>query len=201
MTPGTPGREAGFAVPGWPGAPAVLAWAPAAAGGLCLLALGLTAYFAGFPFTEARSFPINVPDASFFAGLAPGTPVATLTTTLDYTVPPVFKYRLVLAQRVPHLWMLPAILRFEGGERKIAPAKLVALEELQQRAMREDFARWRPQLVLVERCQDPAVRCQVLEDRHDDLLGWFLRDAGFRAEFAGYRYWKSVGSFDAYVPK
>jgi hypothetical protein len=176
-------------------------WAPKAAGGLCVLALGLTTHFAGYPFTEARSFPIDVPDASFFVGLAPGTPVATLTTTVDYTVPPAFRYELTLAQRYPHLWMLPAILRAESGGREIAPARLAALEELQHRAMREDFARWRPQLVLVERCQDPAVKCQVLEDRHDDLLGWFLRDAGFRAEFAGYRYLRSVGSFDAYVLK
>jgi hypothetical protein len=174
-------------------------WAPVAAGGLCLLALGLTAHFAGYPFTEARSFPIDVPNASFFAGLAPGTPVATLTTTVDYTVPPVFRYGLTMAQRYPHLWMLPAILRAEDGQGRMDAGRLLSLEELQHRAMREDFARWRPQLVLVERCQDPAVHCQVLEDRHDDLLGWFLRDAGFRAEFAGYRYWRSVGSFDAYV--
>jgi hypothetical protein len=176
-------------------------WAPAAAGGLCVLALGLTSYFAGFPFTEARSFPIDVPDASFFAGLAPGSPVATLTTTVDDTVPPVFRYGLTMAQRYPHLWMLPAILRAEDGQERMDAGQLAALEELQHAAMREDFARWRPRLVLVERCQDRAVRCQVLEDRHDDLLGWFLRDAGFRAEFAGYRYWKSVGSFDGYVAK
>jgi hypothetical protein len=176
-------------------------WAPMAAGGLCLLALGLTTHFAGYPFTEARSFPIDVPDASFFVGLAPGTPVATLTTTSDYTVPPVFRYGLTMAQRYPHLWMMPAILRGESGLGRLDAVRLASLEETQHRAMREDFARWRPKLVLVERCQDPAVHCQVLEDRHDDLLGWFLRDAGFRAEFEGYRYWRSVGRFDAYVLK
>ncbi len=176
-------------------------WAPMAAGGLSLLALALTTHFTGYPFTEARSFPIDVPDASFFVGLAPGTPVATLTTTVDYTIPPVFRYRLTLAQRYPHLLLLPAILRAEDGERRMDPGRLAELEAFQHAAMREDFARWKPQLVLVERCQDPTVHCQVLEDRHDDLLGWFLWDAGFRAEFAGYRYWKSVGSFDAYVPK
>jgi hypothetical protein len=140
-----------------------------------------------------------VPDASFFAGLAPGTPVATLTTTVDYTVPPVFRYGLTMAQRYPHLWMLPAILRAEDGQGRMNPVRLRRLEELQHQATREDFARWKPQLVLVERCQDPVVQCQVLEDRHDDLLKWFLRDTGFRAEFAEYRYLRSAGSFDAYV--
>ena len=107
--------------------------------------------------------------------------------------------------------MLPAILRAQdedqqGGRLKRQPSGGAGGGSWMRFQARgdggnEDFARWKPQLVLVERCQDPVVQCQVLEDRHDDLLGWFLRDAGFRAEFAGYRYWKSVGSFDAYVAK
>jgi len=52
----------------------------------------------------------------------------------------------------------------------------------------------------VERCQDPAVHCQVLEDRHDDLLAWFLRDPAFRQVFRNYHYLRSSGTFDAYVP-
>jgi hypothetical protein len=180
-------------------------WAHKAAIALCLLALGLTTHFSGYPFTPARSFPIDTPDPTFFAGLAPGTPVATLTTTVDYTVPPVVKYHLTLAQRYPHLWMLPAILRSEHpqGEppkRPLPPARVAELDALQHAAMREDFARWQPRLVLVERCQDPAVHCQVLEDRHDDLLAWFLRDPAFRDIFAHYHYARSSGAFDAYVP-
>jgi len=61
--------------------------------------------------------------------------------------------------------------------------------------------RWQPPLVLVERCQDPAVQCQVLDGLHDDLLAWFLRDRRFRAEFGRYRYLRSAGRFDAYVLK
>ena len=181
-------------------------WAPKAAAGLSVLALALTTHFAGYPFTAARSFPIETPDPSFFVGLAPGTAVTTISTTLDYVMPPIYKYNLTLGERYPLLVMLPAILRSEdpqGGrlKRHLPAARVAELDAFQHAAMREDFARWKPQLVLVERCQDPAVHCQVLEDRHDDLLGWFLRDAGFRAEFAGFRYWKSVGSFDGYVAK
>jgi hypothetical protein len=178
---------------------------PKAAAALCLLAVGLTTHFSGYPFTAERSFPIDTPDPAFFAGLAPGAPVATLTTTVDYTVPPVFKYGLTLAQRYPHLWMLPAILRSEDPHRQslkrvLPPARVAELDTLQHAAMREDFARWQPQLVLVERCQDPLVHCQVLEDRHDDLLAWFLRDPGFGDIFAHYHYVRSSGAFDAYVP-
>ena len=178
--------------------------APLAATALVLLAVALTTHFAGYPFTTARSFPIDTPDPSFFAGLAPGTPVATLTTTVDYTVPPAFRYDLTLAQRYPHLWLLPAILRNQASganppSHPIPPGRLAQLEALQHAAMREDFARWNPRLVLVERCQDAAVHCQVLEDRHDNLLAWFLRDPAFQAGFAHYRYLRSAGAFDAYV--
>ena len=175
-------------------------WAPKAAAALTLLALALTAHFTDYPFTPNRSFPIDTPDPSFFAGLPPGTPVATLTTTVDYTVPPVFKYHLILAQRYPHLWMLPAILRGESGDPRITPPHLVQLEKIQHAAMDEDFLHWQPRLVLVERCQDPAVHCQVLEERHDNLLAWFQRDPAFREIFSSYHYVRSSGPFDAYIP-
>ena len=175
-------------------------WAPNAAAALALLAVALTAHFTGYPFTPDRSFPIETPDPSFFNALPPGTPVATLTTTVDYTVPPVFKYNLTLAQRYPHLWMLPAILRGESGDPRISPSQLAQLEDTQHAAMREDFLHWQPQLVLIERCQDPAVHCQALEDRHDNLLAWFQRDPAFRDIFARYHYLRSSGPFDAYVP-
>lgn len=175
-------------------------WAPNAALAFSLLALALTTHFSGYPFTPDRSFPIDTPDPTFFAGLAPGTPVATITTTVDYTVPPVFKYHLTLAQRYPHLWMLPAILRMESGEHPIPPNQLAALEHLQRQAMVEDLQRWQPRLILVERCQDPTIHCQVLEDRHDDLLAWFLRDPAFRELFSHYHYLRTAGRFDGYVP-
>jgi hypothetical protein len=100
--------------------------------------------------------------------------------------------------------MLPAILRSEGPQppppqHRLAPQRLAQLEALQHAAMREDFARWKPRLVLVERCQDPAVHCQVLEDRHDNLLAWFLSDPAFRDQFSHYHYLRTSGPFDAYV--
>jgi hypothetical protein len=180
-------------------------WAPKAALALSILAVVLTTHFMNYPFTAVRSFPIDTPDPSFFTNLAPGTSVATLTTTVDYVIPPIFKYNLTLAQRYPHLWMLPAILRSEDPEgpplkRHLAPARVAQLDAFQHAAMRQDLERWHPQLILVERCQDPAVRCQVLEDRHDNLLAFFLRDPGFRDIFRHYHYQRSAGSFDAYIP-
>jgi hypothetical protein len=177
-------------------------WAPVAALSLSLLALGLTALFTNYPFIPSRSFPIDAPDESFFTHLAPNTPVAILTTSVDDTVMPTAKYHLLWAQRTNNLWILPALLRNESGPRPqhiIPPARLAELEALQHRFMVEDLNRWHPQLILINRCQDPRVRCQVIEDRHDDLLAWFNRDPAFRAAFSSYRYAGSKGDFDAYL--
>ena len=72
------------------------------------------------------------------------------------------------------------------------------LADKQHAFMAEDLQRWRPALVLIERCYDPAVDCQMLEGRHDDLLAWFSRDAAFRAAFAPYRKQGQRGRFDVY---
>ncbi|HEV2619092.1 MAG TPA: hypothetical protein VGU23_04050, partial [Acidobacteriaceae bacterium] len=86
-------------------------WLPGAAAGLSGLAVALTLHFSGYPITEQRAYAIRSPDPSFFAGLAPGTPVATLTTSVDDAIEPVFRYHLTWAQRTDNLWTLPAILR------------------------------------------------------------------------------------------
>ena len=170
---------------------------------LTIVAFALTIYFSDFTLTPSGIEQTqSTPDPSFFANLRPGTAVATLTTSVDDTVPPVFRYHLTLAQRYPHLWMLPAILRNESGPpatQAIPPARLEYLDRLQHQFMVEDLERWHPNLILVERCQDPAVHCQVLEDRHDDLLAWFLRDPAFAIIFSKYHFLRSSGPYDAYA--
>ena len=185
--------------------PAVPRWLTPAAACLSVVALALTTHFMGYPFTADRAFAIETPDPTFFTGLAPGTSVAMLTTSVDATMMPVERYQLQWAQRTNNLWLLPAILRSETPElghpsgRILPPQKLAALETLQHRWMVEDLNRWRPQLILVERCQDAAVHCQLLEDRHDDLLGWFLRDPDFAAVWRSYHLLRTSGPYDAYV--
>ena len=182
-----------------------LAWL---AGGLTILAIALTAYFSGYSLSRPWEFPSGLapdPDPAFFTNLAPGTPVAILTTDVDLGIPRVLTDRLVWAQRTNNLWLLPAILRSEAPapippKHRIPRARLPQLETMQHRWMVEDLTRWHPQLILIQRCQDPAVLCQKLEERHDNLLKWFQRDPGFRAAFAHYRYLRSSSSFDGYVP-
>jgi hypothetical protein len=162
----------------------ILRYAPIAAVALSLLAIALTAYFSGYTLAHPLGFPnglSDTPDPALFAGLPPGTPVAILTTVVDDSVPPIFTHHLLWAQRQNN--------------------RLAQLDQIQHAWMVEDLQRWRPQLILIARCQDPSVHCQIVEDRHDNLLAWFARDPAFRAEFANYRYLRSAGPYDAYVPR
>ena len=184
------------------------AWTPRAAAALSVLAIALTAYFSGYTVRHPFTLPSGLsdtPDPSFFAALSPGTPVAILTTVVDDSVPPIATHHLLWAQRQNNLWTLPAILRNESPTpgvaiHRIPPTRLAELDRQQHLWMVEDLARWHPALILVARCQDPTVRCQILEDRHDDLLAWFARDPAFRAAFAQYHYLRSSGPYDAYIP-
>jgi hypothetical protein len=185
------------------------AWAPMAASALTILAVVLTATASGYTLAHPFQFPSglsDVPDPSFFRDLPAGTPIAILTTVVDDSVPPVFTHHLLWAQRENNLWTLPAILRNQSPSapgdprRRIPPQRLAELNQMQHAWMVEDFNYWHPKLILVERCQDPAVSCQILEDRHDNLLAWFQRDPNFRDAFSRYHYLRSSGPYDAYIP-
>ena len=167
-------------------------WLPWSAAALTVLAVALTWHFSDFG-------PNPIPDPAFYAGLPPGAAVATLTTTVDDTVPPAALHHLQIAQRYPHLWLLPALLRQPDPRHPLPPARLAELTALQQRFMVEDLERWHPQLILVDRCQDPNVHCQVLEDRHPNLLNFFLQDPAFAKIFSRYHLQQSSGPYDAYV--
>jgi hypothetical protein len=181
-------------------------WLTLATAALCLLALVLTAHFTGYPFTRARIYaPVfadaSMPDPSLFT---PNTSVAILTTSVEASMMSVERYDLTWAQRTNNLWLLPAILRSESpGDHTpnhiIPPAQLAALDAMQHRWMVEDLTRWHPTLILVERCQDPAVHCQKLEDRHDNLLAWFQRDPAFATLWTHYTYAGERGHFGAYI--
>lgn len=179
-------------------------WLPRVSAALALLALALTTHFTGYPFTRDRSFPITSPDPTFFTHLPPNTPVALITTSVDDSMMPVARYHLLWAQRTNNVWTLPAILRSEAPQgtppkHTIPPDRLASLDRQQHRWMVEDLNRWRPQLILVARCQSPEIHCQELEDRHDNLLAWFLQDPAFAQIWGHYRYLRTSGNYDAYV--
>lgn len=180
-------------------------WIVPSLAAVSLLAVGLTLHFTGYPLTRNRAFALTSPDPAFFQSLSPGTSVAILTTSVDEAMMPVEEFHLTWAQRTNNLWLLPAILFSEApfpGQtpaRRLSPDTVARLDQLQHRWMVEDLTRWHPQLILVERCQDPAVSCQILESRHDNLLAWFERDSAFRTLWSHYRAATRRGRFDAYI--
>jgi len=182
-------------------------WLPKTTAALTVLALALTTYFTGSPFTQDRAFAITSPDPAFFTSLSPNTPVAILTTSVDAAMMPIARYHLTWAQRTNNLWLLPAILRSETPTAGAPPTRILpsttitTLDTLQHRWMVEDLTRWHPELILIHRCQQASVHCQELEDRHDDLLAFFQRDPAFAALWQRYTYTGSRGEFDAYTLK
>lgn len=186
---------------------------PIAIAALVVLAGVLTIHFAGFGFTPRgfdadHTFQITRPDPGFFTALAPGTPVAILTTSVDDAMMPIERYHLQWAQSMNNLWLLPAWLRTarpQTGDWPVpARHRLSAAQQgelLQTITSREagDLARWKPVAVLVARCQDAAVHCQELEDRHDDLLGTLLLSSEFAEQWREYRLARSSGMYDEYV--
>ncbi len=180
------------------------AWAPKATAALGLVALALTTHFTGYPFTNDRAFNITSPDPTFFTSLPPNTPVAILTTSVDDTMMPTARYHLLWSQRTNNVWTLPAILRTKSPQGQpprhhIPPDRLAALIAQQHRWMAEDLTHWHPRLILVARCQDPAVHCDELEDRHDNLLAWFEQDPAFREIWTHYHFLRTSGAYDAYT--
>jgi hypothetical protein len=167
------------------------------------LAVFLTLHFSGYPITPARSFPLDSPDPSIFRSLPRGTSVAILTMEVEEAMMPIAKFHLTWASRMNNLWLLPAIFRNEDPtstpKRRLSPADLQSLEATQHRFMDEDLERWRPAIVLVERCYDPTIQCQFLEDRHYNLLQWFSTDSRFRQIFSAYTFTGTKGRYDVYT--
>ncbi len=117
---------------------------------------------------------------------------------------PTARFHLLWSQRTNNVWTLPAILRTEDPQgtpprHHLPPDRLAHLVAQQHRWMVEDLTRWHPQLILVARCQDPAVHCDELEDRHDNLLAWFLRDPAFQEIWTRYHFLRTSGAYDAYT--
>jgi hypothetical protein len=191
-------------------------WLTPATAALSILALALTTHFTGYPFTPARIYaPVfadaSMPDPAFFSNLPPTTPIAILTTSVEASMMPVARFHLTWSQRTNNLWLLPAILRSESPDptqrppkTPRTPARLTALDAMQHRWMVEDLTHWHPQLILIERCQDPTITCQELQNhdgqpRHDNLLAWFQRDPAFTTLWTHYTYAGTRNHFDAYT--
>lgn len=134
----------------------------------------------------------------------PGTPVYIFSMSL-LGFHPVLQDHLFWASRYNHLWLLPAIALNEaaetGGPRAIKPlppARVHQLADLLRETVVEDLRRWKPEVILVERCT-PTHECQGLNLSSFDTLAWFLRSPSFSAEWKNYRRQQGDDTYDVYT--
>ena len=64
--------------------------------------------------------------------------------------------------------------------------------------MTEDLQTWKPAVVLVKLCRPEGI-CQAMTGVPFDMLGWFLKDPAFTAEWANYRKRTGDGYYDVYT--
>lgn len=114
--------------------------------------------------------------------------------------------RLIWASRFYGFWTLEAI--FDAQEtndaalRQARLAKLSDVVHLTRTAADEDLQRWKPSVVLVERCEDRSILCGKSEAmREIDVLQWFEEDPAFRRLWGKYGWCQRIGYYDVWVAK
>lgn len=112
-------------------------------------------------------------------------------------------HHLVWGSRFAHQWMMPAIIQNEYPRRDISrPFKALGVSRTEYLAGRqrvetaEDFARWQPQYVFVEKC-DGAFYCSIY-NHPMNFIGWYSQAPAFASEWSHYRFVKTINNFDLY---
>jgi len=126
------------------------------------------------------------------AEMPKGTAFYILSPSNSLLFDMVLNHRLVWASRFAHLWMLEAILQAERDG--IVPDNLAREAQWTRAAVVEDLQRWRPDVVLVDHCEDLSFEpCISLESLRVDLLEWFKRDPAFASAWSNYVPERRVG--------
>jgi hypothetical protein len=117
----------------------------------------------------------------------------------------VLDHHLEWASRFYGFWMLEAIFNAEAADGNAKPAQLARVADvarMMRAAANEDFERRKPNVVLVELCEDERISCgtsEVMEKA--DILRWFEQDPTFRTIWAGYALCRQIGYYDVWYAK
>jgi len=102
------------------------------------------------------------------------------------------------------LWMLPAIIQNETSRtdrsrrfKALSAERTEELAELQGSGTAQDFRLWKPRYVWVQRCTS-GPGCEVY-NHPIDFISRFSKSPAFAAEWANYRFEKSLDNLDVYV--
>jgi hypothetical protein len=121
-----------------------------------------------------------------------GSTVFVLSSSVGGIYDHLLRHGIEWGSRFTALWMTQALLT-----REMTTPREKALADWTLDAVTEDLERYRPGLVLVDRCNDPAFPpCLELGGRRGDLLAWFRQDPAFEAQWQRYEFWRQVGPYD-----
>jgi hypothetical protein len=182
------------------------AWLPnwrlaAAVSGLtCIVAISVS-----YPLQRARAAHPYV-DARIEAQRAlsrhipRGSTVVVLSTSTESFFEEVLDRGWEWGSRFDCLWMIPALVDAERSAARdgaVEPAALRDAAATTRGAVAADLKRWRPNPVLVDRCQDKTIApCMGAGTMRLDLLQWLQQDPGFASAWKDYVRQGEVGPYD-----
>jgi hypothetical protein len=177
--------------------PPAVAWV--AAIGLAFVAFGGAAFLAHRAHARTQAATLD----STLESLPEGTTVYAFSIEMSqFRV--ILDHKLRWGSRFAHLWMMPAIVENEYPRddtsrpfKSLGAARTAQLAAMQRGETAEDFARWQPQYVFVEKCEG-AFHCEIYNHAMN-FVAWYSQDAAFAGEWSHYRFDRTVDNFDLYV--
>jgi hypothetical protein len=177
------------------------------AGATALLSCALVAALY-YPIQSAKAAAGADPDRvvvqrAILSALPAGTTIAVVGPNYASLFDFLLQYRLKWGSRFEGYWTLEAIFNDEtavaGKTNPRQSAQLADVADWTRTAADEDLRRWKPSVVLVERCADPTISCGTSQSlRKIDMLQWFEQDATFKADWAGYERCMDFGYYEVW---
>jgi len=138
-----------------------------------------------------------------FKAYPSGTPVVFLSVNM-WEFPAVLEQDKVLGSRYVHLWILPAIVRSisaPGYDVRVylAPERVAALSTLLRANEAADLARWKPTVVVVDRCTLHQFCDDGRGTGEGRMMEWFEADPAFQVQWLAYEFEKTVDGLDVYT--
>lgn len=121
-----------------------------------------------------------------------GTTVFMLSSSVGGIHDDILLHGLNWGSRFTVLFMTQALLT-----RDLKSPKELDLARWTLDGMVEDLERYKPSLVIVDRCDDPAYPpCMELQGKRPEVLPWFLQDPSFNQAWSRYQLARRIGPFE-----
>ena len=129
-----------------------------------------------------------------------GSTVVFLSTSTESIFEEVLDRGWEWGSRFNCLWMIPALVDAERSAARAGTAEPSAMQDsaaTTRSAITADLNRWRPNPVLVDRCEDRTIApCMGAGEMRLDLLHWLQQDSAFVSAWKDYVRQGEVGPYD-----